>query len=110
MSLQSLPGLVSESLRWSTIGSVEWPLNVIVLRNLFLAGLFTHRAAVGALRPQMNFLMRLSLGLEIQIHGSVPLGERRKIGEARRTSSNFIGSGRPGAAAKSAWFTRRTSA
>ena len=31
-------GPVSESRRSSTIGSVEWPLSVIVLRNSFLAG------------------------------------------------------------------------
>ena len=30
------------------------------------------------LRPQMNFLMRLSLGLEIQIHGSERRGRRAK--------------------------------
>ena len=30
---------------------------------------FYRQGTVGALRPQMNFLMRLSLGLEIQIHG-----------------------------------------
>jgi hypothetical protein len=33
-----------------------------------------HSAAVGALRPQMNFLTRLSLGLAIQIHGSETRG------------------------------------
>ena len=69
MSLQSWPGLVSESPRSSTIGSDGWLLNIIVLQSLFLAGPSTDRAAVGTLRPQMNFLMRLSLGLEIQIHG-----------------------------------------
>ena len=36
------------------------------------------------------------------------VGEGRKTGEARRASSNLIGSGRPGAAPKSAWSTRRT--
>jgi len=37
------------------------------------------------------------------------VGEGRKIGEARRTSSNIVGPGRSGAAAKSAWrWTRRT--
>ena len=69
MSLQSLPGLVSGSRRSSTIGSDGWLLNTIVLRSSFLAGPFTDRAPVGALRPQMNFLTLLSLGLEIQIHG-----------------------------------------
>ena len=33
MSLQSLPGAESENRRWSTIGSDEWLLNTIVLRN-----------------------------------------------------------------------------
>ena len=70
MSLQSLPGPVSESRRSSTIGSDGWLLNTIVLQSLFLAGPSTDRAPVGALRPPMNFLMQLSLGLEIQIHGS----------------------------------------
>jgi hypothetical protein len=36
------------------------------------------------------------------------LGERRKIGQARRASSNLTGSGRLGAAPKSVWSTRRT--
>ncbi len=52
-------GAESENRRWSTIGSDEWLLNSIVLRNSFLAGLSTDRAAVGTLRPQMNFLMLL---------------------------------------------------
>ena len=70
MSLQSLPGPESENPRSSTIGSDGWPLNIIALRSSFLAGPSTDRAPVGTLRPQMNFLTRLSLGLEIQIHGS----------------------------------------
>src|ERR1700730_16850521 len=78
MSLQSLPGLGSESQRSLTIGSDGWLLNSIVLRSLFSAGPFTDRAPVGTLRPQMNFLMRLSLGLEIQIHGSERHGRRAK--------------------------------
>ncbi len=60
MSLQSLPGLVSGSPRSLTIGSDGWLLNIIVLRSSFLAGPSTDRAPVGALRPQMNFLMPLS--------------------------------------------------
>src|ERR1700747_2168743 len=78
MSLQSWPGLGSESPRSLTIGSDGWPLNIIVLRSSFLAGPFTDRAAVGTLRLQMNFLMRLSTGLEIQIHGSERAGKRAK--------------------------------
>ena len=78
MSLQSLPGLGSGSPRSLTIGSDGWLLNIIVLRSSFLVGPSTDRAAVGALRPQMNFLMRLSLGLEIQIHGSERRGRRAK--------------------------------
>src|ERR1700738_4090489 len=74
-SLQLLHGPVSGSPRSSTIGSDGWLLNIIVLRSLFLAGPSTDRAAAGRLRPQMNFLMRLLLGLEIQIHGL----ERRGI-------------------------------
>ena len=61
MSLQSLPGLGSESQRSSTIGSDGWLLNIIVLRNSFLAGPSTDRAPVEVLRQQMNFLTRLSL-------------------------------------------------
>ena len=78
MSLQSLPGLASESPRSLTIGSEGWLPNIIVLRSSFLAGPFTDRAAVEALRPQMNSLMPLSLGLEIQIHGSERRGRRAK--------------------------------
>ena len=78
MSLLSLPGLVSGSPRSSTIGSGGWLLNIIVLRSSFLAGPFIGRAQAEALRPQMNFLMLLSLGLEIQIHGSEQRGRRAK--------------------------------
>src|ERR1700730_19238449 len=70
MSLRSLPGLGSGSLRSLIIGSDGWLLSIIGALSLFLAGRSTDGAAVGRLRPQMNFLMRLSLGLEIQIHGS----------------------------------------
>src|SRR5208282_4296694 len=78
MSLQLLPGLVSGSRRLSTIGSGGWLLNIIVLRSSFLAGPSTDRDVVGALRPQTNFLMLLSLGLEILIHGSERRGRRAK--------------------------------
>ena len=78
MSLQSLPGPGSGSPRSSTIGSDGWLLNIIVLRSSFLAGPSTDRAPVEALRPQMNFLTLLSLGLEIQIHGSERRGRRAK--------------------------------
>src|SRR6202022_1208316 len=78
MSLQSLPGPVSGSPRWSTIGSGRWLPNIIVLRSWFLVGPSTGRAQVEVLRPQMNFLTRLSLGLVIQIHGSERRGRRAK--------------------------------
>src|SRR5580692_7871648 len=76
MSLKSLPGLVSGSLRWSTSGSDGWLLNIMVLRSLFLAGPSTDRAPVGALRPLMNFLTLLLVGLAIQIHGLERRGRR----------------------------------
>ena len=78
MSLQSLPGLGSVSPRSLTIGSDGWLLNIIVLQSLFLAGPSTDKAAVGTLRPQTNFLMRLSTGLAIQIRGSERRGRRAK--------------------------------
>src|SRR5271157_1374451 len=87
MSFRSLHGLVSGSPRSSTIGLGGWLLNIIVLRSAFLAGPFTDRAAVGRLRPRMNFLMRLSLGLEIQIHGSELRGRRAKDW---RSSSHIV--------------------
>src|SRR6266446_1236248 len=77
-SLQLSHGPVSGSPRSSTIGSDGWLLNIIVLRSLFSAGPSTDRAAVGTLRPQMNFLMRLSLGLEIPIPASERRGRRAK--------------------------------
>jgi serine/threonine protein kinase len=52
--------------------------NIIVLRNSFLAGPSTDRAAAGRLRLRMNFLTLLSFGLEIQIHGSEWRGRRAK--------------------------------
>src|SRR3984893_7082722 len=83
-SLQSLPGLGSESPRSLTIGSDGWLLTIIVLQSLFLVGPSTDRAPVGTLRQQMNFLMRLSLGLAIQIRGSERRG--RKARDSRSSS------------------------
>src|SRR5271169_4688997 len=78
MSLRSSPGPGSENPRSLTIGSDGWLLNIIVLRNLFLVGPSTDRAAVRRLRPQMNFLTLLSLGLEIPIPASERRGRRAK--------------------------------
>jgi hypothetical protein len=47
-------------------------------QSLFLVGPFTDRAVVVTLRPQMDFLMRLSTGLEIQILGSERRGKRAR--------------------------------
>src|SRR6516225_6966965 len=77
-SLQSLPGLVSESPHSSTIGFEGWQLNTIVLRNSYSAGLSTDRAPAAALRLPMNFLLPLSTGLAIQIHGSEQPGRRAR--------------------------------
>src|ERR1700747_3733565 len=77
-SSQSLPGLVSGSPRSLTIGSDGWRLNTIVPRSSFLAGHSIDRARAEALRPQMNSLTPLSLGLEIQIHGSERRGRRAR--------------------------------
>jgi serine/threonine protein kinase len=77
-SSRLLHGPVSGSPRSLTIGSGKWLLTIIVLQNLFLVGLSTNRAAVWRLRPQMNSLTRLSLGLAIQIHGSERRGRRAK--------------------------------
>src|SRR3984893_16861925 len=87
MLLQWLPGQGSGSPRSLTIGSDEWLLTITVLQSLFLVGPFTDRAAVGTLRPQMNFLMRLSLGLAIQTHGSERHGRRAKD---LRSSSHIV--------------------
>ena len=54
-SLRLWRGAESENQRWSIIGSDEWPLNSIVLRNSYLAGLSTDRAAAATLRLPMNF-------------------------------------------------------
>src|SRR6516162_1355817 len=77
-SLQSLPGLVSESPHSSTIGFDGWQLNTIAPRNSSLAGPFTDRAPAEVLPQQMNFLMPLSLGLAIPIRGSERRGRREK--------------------------------
>src|SRR5689334_7879086 len=77
-SLQSLPGAESENPRSSTIGSDEWLLNTIVRRNSYLAGLSTDRALAATRRLPMNFWMRLSTGLAIQIHASEQHGRRAK--------------------------------
>src|ERR1700736_5453845 len=60
---RSLHGPVSGSPFSLTIGSEGWLLTIIVLRNSSLAGPFTHRATVGRLPLQANFLMRLFTGL-----------------------------------------------
>src|SRR6266566_6966603 len=78
MSLPSLPGQGLGSPRSSIIGFDRWLLNTIDLRSSCLAGPSTGRAPVGALRQQMNFLTRLLLGLEIQIHGSERPGKKAK--------------------------------
>ena len=55
-SLQSLPGLGSESPRSLTIGSDGWPLTIIVLRSWCLAGLFIGRAPAGSTSSADEFL------------------------------------------------------
>jgi hypothetical protein len=87
MSLQSLPGLVSENPRWSTIGSDGWLLNIIVQRSSFFVGRSIGKAAAGKLRPQMNSFTLLSTGLEIQIHGS---GRRGRRAKDWRSSSGIV--------------------
>src|SRR5271165_1846646 len=87
MSFRSLLGPVSGSPLSLTIGSDGWLLTIIVLQSLFLVGPSTGRAPVGALRQQMNFLMRLSTGLEIQIRGSERRGRRAK---GSRSSSRIV--------------------
>src|ERR1700675_1603847 len=78
MSFRSLHGPVSGNRRLLTIGSDGWLVTIIVLPSLFMVGPSTDRAAVGRLRPQTNFLTRLSLGLATQIHGSELRGRRAK--------------------------------
>src|SRR3984893_13045358 len=78
MSFRSSHGPVSGSPLSLTIGSDGWLVIIIVLPSLSLVGPSTDRAAVGRLRPQMNFLMRLSTGLQIQIHGSERPGRRAR--------------------------------
>src|SRR6516162_2998413 len=77
-SFRSLPGPVSGSPFWSTIGFEEWLLNIIVLRSSFLAGPFIDRAAVRTPRLRMNSLTPLSTGLEIQTRGSERPGRKVK--------------------------------
>src|SRR6516225_365861 len=77
-SLQSLPGPVSENPHCLTIGSDGWLLNSIALPNSFLAGLSTGRGQAVVLHRLMNFLMRLSTGLEIQILGLERPGKRAR--------------------------------
>src|SRR3979411_2935887 len=78
MSFRSLHGPALGSPLSLTIGSAGWLLTIIVQRSLFLVGPSIDRAAAERLRPQMNFLTRLSLGLEIQTHGSERRGRRAK--------------------------------
>src|SRR6478672_12716955 len=78
MSLRSLPGPGSGNPRSLTIGLGGWLLTIIALRSLFLAGPSTDRAAAGTLRQQMNFLMLLLTGLEIENHGSERPGRKAK--------------------------------
>jgi hypothetical protein len=71
---------------------------------------FTDRAPVGALRLQMNFLMPLFTGLEIQIHGSEQRGRREKD---RQSSSCIVEPywfWWPGTAPNPPRSTRRTAA
>src|ERR1700732_875214 len=86
-SLQALPGLGSGSRRSSIIGSEGWLLNIIVLRNSFLAGPSTDRALVDVRRPQLNFFSRLSLGLVIRIHELERHGRRARDS---RSSSRIV--------------------
>src|SRR5262249_40306308 len=87
MLLQLLPGAELENRRSSTIGCDELLLKTIVLRNSYLAGLSIDRAPLCRLRPRMNSLTLLSLGLEIQIRGS---GRRGKKAKDWRSSSHII--------------------
>src|SRR5690349_6369849 len=77
-TLQSLPGAVPGNPPSLTIGSVGWLMTITVLLSSFSAGPSTDRGQVEALRLQMNLLMRLSLGLEIQIRASERGGRRVK--------------------------------
>ena len=62
--------------------------------ELFLVGPSTDRAAVGGLRSQMNFLMRLYLVWRSRSTARNGLGKGRKIGQTYRQSSYLIGSRR----------------
>src|SRR5580704_12151732 len=87
MSFRSWPGPVSGSPLWLIIGCEGWLLTIIVLQSLFLVGPSTDRGAAGRLRRQMSFLMRLSLGLVVQIHASERHGRR---GKDWRSSSRLV--------------------
>src|ERR1700745_632940 len=87
-SLPSSPGLVSESRRSLTSGSDGWLQTTIVLHSFFLVCPFTDRGPVVALRPRMNFLMRLLVGLVTQIHGSERHGRRERDS---RSSAYLVG-------------------
>src|SRR6478736_7140629 len=78
MLFRSLHGPVWGNQRSLTTGSGAWPLTIIVLRSSCLAGLSIGRAPVEALRPPMNFLMRLLVGLGIQIHESERRGRKAR--------------------------------
>jgi hypothetical protein len=59
MLLLLLPGAVSENRYWLTIGSAEWLLNSIALRNSFLAGLSKGKVRAEVLNRRMNLSTRL---------------------------------------------------
>src|ERR1700729_3784830 len=80
-------GLGSGSRRSLIIGSDGWLLTNIVARSSFSAGPSIGRVLVGTLHPQMNFLMRLSLGLEIRILGWERPGKRA---QDSRSSSRIV--------------------
>jgi serine/threonine protein kinase len=74
----SLPLEKLEAAPQPVIVLIEWPVTTIALRSLSLLGPSTDRVAVGTLHPQMNFLIRLLLGLEIPIRDSELRGKRAK--------------------------------
>jgi len=76
MLLQLSPGRALESPPALTTGYDGWLLNITVPRSSFVPGPSTDSAAVVILRPQMNFLMRPSFGLEIPTHGSAAAWEK----------------------------------
>ena len=61
-----------------SLASTRWLPSIIVRQSLFLAGPFTNKAAVGALRlPRISSTL-LSFGLEIRIRGLEQLGRKAK--------------------------------